>query len=137
MKRTIFLDTGYFLALIRKKDALHEVALKASEEYSGPFVTTDLVMVELANSLSLPPYRTSAVTFIEKIRADKNTMVVSFGPEGMTKAFSLYKERPDKEWGLVDCFSFVTMKEKRTRIALTFDDHFRQAGFEAPLLALK
>jgi len=134
MRRKVFVDTGYFLALLRKRDSLHQVAVESSGEYHGPFVTTDLVLVEIANALSLPSYRASAVSFVEKIRSDKNTKIVSFGPEGMSKAFTLYKERPDKEWGLVDCFSFVTMKENRTRTALTFDDHFRQAGFEVPLL---
>ncbi|MCD6295233.1 MAG: type II toxin-antitoxin system VapC family toxin [Deltaproteobacteria bacterium] len=136
MKRKVFVDTGYFLALLRKRDSLHEAAVKASGKYDGPFVTTDLVLVEIANALSLPSYRASAVSFLEKIRFDQNTTVVSFGPEGMSKAFTFYKDRPDKEWGLVDCFSFVTMEENKTRIALTFDEHFRQAGFEVPLLVL-
>lgn len=136
MKRKVFVDTGYFLALLRKRDSLHEAAVKASGKYDGPFVTTDLVLVEIANALSLPSYRASTVSFLEKIRSDQNTTVVSFGPEGMSKAFTFYKDRPDKEWGLVDCFSFVTMEESKTRIALTFDEHFRQAGFEVPLLVL-
>jgi predicted nucleic acid-binding protein len=100
-----------------------------------PFITTDLVLVELANCLALPPYRETVVAIIEKIRSDSNTTVVPFDSEGMKKALALYKERPDKEWGLVDCFSFVVMKEKRLKVALCFDEHFRQAGFEAPLLA--
>ena len=50
------------------------------------------------------------------------------------KVLALYKERPDKAWGLVDCFSFVVMKEGRLKVALCFDEHFRQAGFEVPLL---
>ncbi|MEI7636666.1 MAG: PIN domain-containing protein [Syntrophus sp. (in: bacteria)] len=133
--RKIFLDTSYLLALIRKKDARHEDALTASANDAGPFITTDLVLVELANCLSQPPYRATVVAVIEKIRTDRNTMVVPFGSEGMEKAFSLYRERPDKAWGLVDCFSFVVMKEKRLKVALCFDEHFRQAGFETPLLA--
>jgi uncharacterized protein len=132
--RTVFLDTSYLLALIRKKDARHEDALAASVNYAGPFITTDLVLVELANCLSQPPYRAAAVAIIEKIRTDENTMVVPFGSEGMEKALSLYKERPDKSWGLVDCFSFVVIKEKRLKVSLCFDEHFRQAGFETPLL---
>jgi len=132
--RTVFLDTSYFLALIRKKDARHEDALTASANYTGPFITTDLVLVELANCLSQPPYRETVVAIIEKIRTDGNTMVVPFGSEGMEKALSLYKARPDKAWGLVDCFSFIVIKEKRLKVALCFDEHFRQAGFETPLL---
>lgn len=134
MRRAFFLDTSYLLAIIRKRDALHAAALIASVNYSGPFVTTDLVLVELANSLSQPPYRSTAANIIDRIRADKNTQVVSFDSEGMEKALTLYKDRPDKAWGLVDCFSFVVMKERRLKVALSYDDHFKQAGFEVPLL---
>jgi predicted nucleic acid-binding protein len=134
VRQTVFLDTSYLLAIIRKRDALHAVALIASVNYAGPFVTTDLVLVELANSLSQPPYRSTVAAVIDKIRSDRNTQVVSFDSEGMEKALKLYRERPDKTWGLVDCFSFVVMKEKRLKIALSFDDHFKQAGFEVPLL---
>ena len=75
MRRRIFLDTGYLIALIRKKDACHAVALEAAELYAGPFLTADLVLVELANSLSKPPYRKSVVAVIEKIQADRKTLV--------------------------------------------------------------
>jgi len=134
VRRAYFLDTSYLLALVRKKDNRHEAALNASEIYRGPFLTTDLVLVELANSLSMPPYRTTVVSVIEKIQADRNTTVVPFTSDGMSKAFSLFKNRGDKTWGLIDCFSFVVMEEKRIKRALTFDEHFRQAGFDTPLL---
>ncbi len=134
MMRTIFLDTSYLLALVRKNDARHEDALTASANHAGLFITTDLVLVELANCLSQPPYRETAVAIIEKVRSDGNTRVVPFDSEGMEKALALYKERPDKAWGLVDCFSFVVMKERRLKEALCFDEHFRQAGFKTPLL---
>ena len=134
MRRAVFLDTSYLIAIIRKRDALHAAALLASVNYTGQFVTTDLVLVELGNSLSQPPYRSTAAAVIDKIRADRNTQIVSFDSEGMDKALILYKDRPDKTWGLVDCFSFVVMKEKRLKVALSFDDHFKQAGFEVPLL---
>lgn len=100
---------------------------------TSPFMTTDLVLVEFANCLAQPPYRMTAATVIDKIRADRNTTVVSFDTERMEKALALYKGRPDKAWGLVDCFSFVVMRERRLKTALCFDEHFRQAGFEVPL----
>ncbi len=134
MKRPVFLDTSYLLALVRNRDARHEAALIASEIYTGPFLTTGLVLVELANALSLPSYRPTAVAVIDRIRADRKTHIVSFDSEGMEKALALYKERPDKAWGLVDCFSFVVMREGEVKTALSFDEHFKQAGFEVPLL---
>lgn len=134
MRRRIFLDSGYLIALIRINDACHTSALEAAALYTGPFLTTDLVLVKLANSLSKPPYREAVVAVIERIQADRKTTVVPFTSQGMSTAFSLFKSRKDKEWGLVDCFSFEVMKEKRLKHALTFGDHFRQAGFDTPLL---
>jgi len=60
-------------------------------------------------------------------KEDVRHKVVFFDSEGMEKALALYKGRPDKAWGLVDCFSFVVMKEGRLKVALCFDEHFRQA----------
>jgi len=46
---------------------------------------------------------------------------------------SLFKQRKDKEWGLVDCLSFIVMPNRGMTDALTADTHFQQAGF-GPLL---
>ena len=48
-------------------------------------------------------------------------------------ALELYRSRPDKDWGLTDCASFVAMGERGLSEALTTDEHFRQAGFRALL----
>jgi predicted nucleic acid-binding protein len=45
----------------------------------------------------------------------------------------LYRGRPDKEWSLTDCISFVVMGERSLTEALTSDHHFEQAGFTALL----
>jgi predicted nucleic acid-binding protein len=50
------------------------------------------------------------------------------------EARSLYCARPDTDWGLTDCVSFVLMKQEGITEALTADVHFRQAGFTALLL---
>ena len=41
--------------------------------------------------------------------------------------------RPDKEWSLTDCISFVLMRERSVHEALAYDHHFEQAGFVALL----
>jgi hypothetical protein len=45
----------------------------------------------------------------------------------------LYSDRPDKDWSLTDCTSFVVMKRLRITEALTADRHFEQAGFKVLL----
>ncbi len=41
----------------------------------------------------------------------------------------MYESYQDKTWGLMDCISFVVMREMKITDALTFDKHFAQAGF--------
>jgi len=130
----IFLDTGYLIALVNKKDDLHKIALDASRKFHGPFLTTQLILVEIANSLSLPGNRNLAINIIKKMKADPQTTVVLFSSEGFEKALAFYKKRPDKSWGMIDCFSFIAMEEFGIKEALTFDEHFKQAGYSTPLL---
>lgn len=129
----IFLDTGYLIALVNKKDNLHKAAVEAAEKFHGTFLTTQLVLIELANSLCLPPQRPLAIKIINRIQTDPLTTIVAITTERFEKALSLYKKRSDKSWGMIDCFSFVTMDEFGIKQALTFDEHFRQAGYKVPL----
>ncbi len=57
--------------------------------------------------------------------------IVHLTPKLFNQAFELYKNYEDKAWGLVDCISFIVMWETGMTQALTFDQHFVQAGFQA------
>ena len=46
-----------------------------------------------------------------------------------TVYYLLFAKRPDKEWSLTDCISFIVMQEYGLTEALTADHHFEQAGF--------
>jgi predicted nucleic acid-binding protein len=59
--------------------------------------------------------------------------IVSLSENLYRQAFRLYRQRQDKEWGLVDCLSFVVMIERGVKAALTSDVHFQQAGFQVLL----
>lgn len=59
--RLLFADTNYFVALLHKKDTLHERAKQASQDHAAGnrLVTTDFVLTELLNLLA-KPCRTAA-----------------------------------------------------------------------------
>lgn len=130
----VFADTVFWIALIVKQDQHHDRAQKWSLRITGRITTTGPVMVETANALSRPPWRSHGVALIEHLFRRPDVEVVPFSPELWRRGWDLYRNRPDKAWSLTDCISFLVMKDAGLVDALTADDHFRQAGFRAVLL---
>ncbi len=132
----IFLDTSFAVALVSGKDAFHRVANSWSEkvESSGiQVITTQAIMLEIGNALSKSAFRRIGIGMLNHFENDSKTQIISLTDELYDKAFELFSKRPDKEWGLVDCISFIVMQEQEITDALTADEHFTQAGFRALL----
>ena len=132
----MFLDTAYAIALSTHTDQFHIRAVQLAEQLEASktqMVTTRAVLLEIGNALSKVRYRLAAVSLLEAIEADSSVEIIPLSEELYANAFSLFRARPDKEWGLVDCISFVVMQECGIIDALTTDEHFRQMGFR-PLL---
>ena len=70
---------------------------------------------------------------LSSLEADPTVEILPVSPTLYQDAFRLFQERPDKEWGLIDCVSFVVMGARGLVEALTSDEHFEQAGFRALL----
>ena len=89
-------------------------------------------MINIINGLlSSRSYKQEAVEIIEQFLAAEEVEVIHLTPRLFAQAFTLYKTHQDKTWGLVDCLSFIVMREAGVGQALTFDHHFVQAGFQA------
>jgi predicted nucleic acid-binding protein len=132
----VFLDTSYALALSAPTDEFHARALRLADELEAAkarLVTTRAVLLEIGNALSRQRYRVSAVRLLEALEADPDVEVVGLSDDLFARAFELYAARADKEWGLIDCVSFVVMTERGHTKALTADEHFLQCGFRALL----
>jgi predicted nucleic acid-binding protein len=70
---------------------------------------------------------------LSSLEKDKTVTVIPLSETLYQKAFQLYCQRKDKNWGIVDCVSFIVMEERRITEVLTTDIHFQQAGFRALL----
>jgi hypothetical protein len=55
--KAVFAATFYFLALLNARDPAHPKAIETSKAADQPFVTTEFVLLELADVLSKPPLR--------------------------------------------------------------------------------
>lgn len=130
----LFLDTAFVVALLNPKDELHEKAVAYLEEVESALEvwTTEAVLLEVGNAFSASQ-RAQAADFIDHCFTTPNTIVVPLSNILLHQGLALYRQRPDKEWGLTDCLSFIVMQEHKLSDALTYDIHFQQAGFRAVL----
>jgi uncharacterized protein len=128
---TVFADTFALIAWLNPRDNAHGVVAAYLNGFTGRLVTTEWVLTELADALSMPEARTTAVAFLQAVRADPLFDVVGYVPIVYQAGFDLFAARPDKGWSLTDCISFGVMTERGLSESLTADHHFEQAGFRA------
>ncbi len=131
--KTVFADTFYYLALVNPADNRHQEALAYTAAFQGRMVTTVWVLIELADALARPPTRPAFLQVLSQLRADSDVTIVPPEPGPFEDGVRLFAARPDKEWSLTDCISFVVMQRDGITEALTGDHHFEQAGFVALL----
>ncbi|MDQ1317882.1 MAG: uncharacterized protein QG588_1537 [Candidatus Poribacteria bacterium] len=137
MKNEVFLDTSYIIALSSLRDQYHQNAAKIAYQLKMDktrLITTQAVILEIGNALAKQRYRNSAIELISSLELDPNIEIISLSEDLYKRAFQLYKDRLDKEWGLTDCISFIIMQDRGLVKVLTADEHFQQAGFQALLL---
>ena len=128
-----FADTYFYLAVINPHDSAHAAALALSRDFRGRVITTEFILLELADAMTSPPDRLAFIRLFDALRADAALEVVPISHELWERGRVLYTDRPDKHWSLTDCISFIVMKEHKITEALTGDHHFEQAGFVALL----
>ena len=130
MLNRVFADTLFVVALVNRRDQYHDMAVELADQFENfPLLITDAVLIEIASALARK-YKIDAIKVIEHALASEEVRVVRLTPQLFDRAFEEYKKFRDKEWSLVDCISFIVMRDEGVDRALTFDKHFEQAGFE-------
>ena len=133
----VFLDTAYVFALINTRDQWHAKAKTLEREFNAdrrPLVTSEFVLMEIADGLSALHFRQQAIHVIDTLTRTPHATIVTASSEVYEAGLELFRRRNDKQWGLTDCTSFVIMQQQGLRHAPTTDIHFRQAGFQVLML---
>ena len=112
---------------------MHQRAAAFSRNNRQLRITTDSVITELADGLSKVHDRKRFMDLYRHIQLSPAIRVVPASRALLEEAIALYAARPDKDWPLTDCVSFVVMRDEGIAQALTGDQHFEQAGFTALL----
>lgn len=118
---------------MNEDDAAHAQAAAFTETFDGKMVTTDWVLVEVADAMSGKGDRERLIDFLRFFKSRRNVRVVRASGEWFERGMDLYGRRRNKEWSLTDCISITVMQHQRLTDVLTADHHFEQAGFNALL----
>lgn len=127
----IFVDSSFLVALMDKSD----IHFKEAEEYllsqdSGDkLIANNLIIAETMTRLRFRAGFHWAKEFGEKFRNSNLIQMIWVDKNIEAEAWKIFLKYCDKEFSYVDCYSFACMRLNKMTHALTFDRHFRQAGF--------
>jgi predicted nucleic acid-binding protein len=134
----VFLDSNGWVALLNTRDPLNATAdslLRELGRARRSLVLTDWIVAETGNGLARVPARSLFPEAVTRLLASARVKIIFISPELLQHALKLYLERSDKNWGLVDCASFIVMSQEGITDVFTTDRHFDQAGFHCLLPA--
>jgi uncharacterized protein len=136
-RHTVLLDTSFIIALENRDDPYHDRAKSLDRELmvkGAVYLLHWGILLEIADGYARARRRSKALDLLDRIESEDGYLVHPITDSILDEAVRLYRSRPDKEWGLTDCVSFILMRQHEVLEALTADTHFRQAGFVALLL---
>ena len=130
--KTVFIDTGYLLALELANDQNHQAALahwNALKAELPALVTSSYVFDEVVTFFNSRGFHAKAVEVGNRLLLSSSVQVVFVDDALFQEGWRYFQEHKDKAYSLTDCISFVIMEKQNIQTALAFDRHFAQAGF--------
>ncbi|MGD0898763.1 MAG: PIN domain-containing protein [Thermoguttaceae bacterium] len=129
----IYADTGPLVARFLARDQFHEPARDAWRRLacsSERLLTSNLVLAETVNFLIPRAGPRFAADCGRRLLESPSLEILHAEREDEAQALLLMAKYADQAVSFTDCVSFVLMRKRRVRRALTFDQHFAAAGFQ-------
>lgn len=130
--KPLLLDTSYVIALEASDDQNHKAA---SEHWADlltslpPLVTTSYVFNEVITFFNTRNHHMKALEIGNNLLLSTLVELIHVDESLFYEGWRYLQKHRDKSYSLTDCISFVVMKQHGIKTALTFDKHFKQAGF--------
>ena len=133
----IFVDTGFFFALLSERDPDHARALEVLEKLRGQnlkdlLLTTNHVVFETITLAQARAGHGLAVEVGDILYAEQMARIHRSGFDEERAAFDYLRRHRDKGYSAVDCLSFVVMERLGIREALAIDAHFTHRFIARP-----
>ncbi len=129
----LFLDTSFVIALELVDDQYHQVALKCWQTLRNKaprLVTTSYIFAEIVTFFNSRNRHDKAVAVGNRLAHSKTMQIIQVDQALFLEAWQYFQLHHDKSYSLTDCISFLVMNQLNLQIALTFDHHFVQAGYQ-------
>ena len=131
MRETVFIDSGFWIALVDQRDQYHSKAKETLKPLlkNHRLCLSDFILFEVLTYLNCSLKRHDlALVFLEKA---KTPGISIFMVDELVKAKALawFQQYSDKDLSITDCTTFVLMKSQGIRLYAGFDEHFQQMGF--------
>lgn len=132
MPDTIFIDTGFFKALVDGEDDFCQQAKKIWQKLKEDkvfFITSNFVIDETLTVIRVKCGLKRAVKFRDLLAENSQILkIVRVTVDDEAKAWQWFVKNWSK-LSFTDCVSFAVMKRLGLRRAAVFDEHFQRAGF--------
>jgi predicted nucleic acid-binding protein len=92
-------------------------------------VLTDWINAETGNGSARSRERHRFSEAADAIIHHHRVDLVTIDAQLLQRSLKFFGRHADKSWGLVDCASFLVMRDLAIVEAFTSDQHFEQAGF--------
>lgn len=128
-----FIDTSYLLALELANDQNYHSAKRHWQQLTvklPPLVTTSYVFDEVVTYFNSRGHHQKAVEIGRRLLSSPSVEFIQVDEELFYTSWDYFQQYQDKRYSLTDCVSFVVMEQRSIQTALSFDQHFTQAGFQ-------
>jgi len=132
-RAAVFVDTSALYALFAPSDGNHKRAKATLAHLRGERVSLLTSSAVLAESYVFVHARTGQrglLRFRHGVGGSSWLRSVGVSRAWDEAAWQLLARQQDKDYSYVDATSFVLMRALEITRAFSFDEHFRQAGFE-------
>lgn len=130
MTDLVFVDTSAWYALVNSRDPEHAATNRFFEKHSGRLVTSNYVFDETVTLCGRRLGHSAAVSVGQALRDPEVVQLIRATADDEHRAWSLFRDRTDKQYSYTDCVSFVMMGRLGLTSAAALDEDFRREGFE-------
>jgi uncharacterized protein len=131
--KSLFVDSGYWIALENADDQNHINALSHWRKLRvgmPQLVTTSYIFDEIITFFNNRQNHAKAVELGQALLKSSFVEMIHVDEQLFNDSWLYFQKHEDKRYSLTDCVSFPVMSQRNIEIALTFDKHFRQAGYQ-------